>query len=333
MTRALPSALKPAALIVLPLLAILLARGFTHTDWAAANATIAAWLFLWVVADALCLAVIAKAPDFRPGLRQLIGALGLAGIIVMVGAAEPVRAAILAMPPLVAALALFATVFAIWNGALVIRAWRRGGDWENALGEVLPPLLVRFTLAESRMMHLALFRWNAPRDIPPGAQGFAYHRYLTPMIAVLMGLQLFELGVMHLLLMLWNPTVAWIAFALSLAGFLWLVALLKSFRMMPVLLDDRGLRVRSGAVIDWHVPYDAIEGVVPPLSPDALKQRSTCNTAILSSPNVMVRLARPVAMPRLIGAPHMIEHIALKLDEPADFLAALEARLSRVDAP
>ena len=65
----------------------------TFTDWAAANVVLAALLFAWIVADSLLLATIAKAKDRKPGLRAMLGAGAAASVIVLVGAAAPVREA------------------------------------------------------------------------------------------------------------------------------------------------------------------------------------------------------------------------------------------------
>lgn len=323
---------RAIAVLVLPALAILVARGLTYTDWAAANTSIAALLFVWVAADSLGLAAIAKAPQGRAGLRAMLGAIAAGSVIAIVGAAAPVRGALLDMSSVLAAMALTGAIYVGWSASRFFAVWRAGASAEAALGEVFPPLLVRFWFVEARMMHLALFRWNAPPDVPAGTQGFAYHRYLTPMVATLLVLQMFELVVVHILLMLWSPPVAWAAFALSLAGVLWLSALVKSFRINPVLLTGDGVRVRSGALVDAHIPYTAIAGPAAAFTKETIEARTTLNTAILSWPNVVLTLDKPVAVPGLFGGSRIIDTVALKLDDSGAFLSALESKLSRCRA-
>lgn len=310
--------------ILLPLAAIGAARLLTYSDWAAANATLAALLFAWVVADSLALGLIAKADRNRPRARALLGALAAASVVILIGAAAPVRNEILAMPPLLGAMALTFATYLAWSGACAITEWRTARSLEAALGQVLPQLLVRMTLHETRMMHLAIFRWNAPRDVPEGALAFSYHRYLNPMIATLLVLQLCELAVVHFFVMMWSPPVAWLLFALSVGGVLWLVALMKSFRIKPVLLDGKTLRVRSGAMIDASIPRSAIARIVPTFDEATRRRSATLDTAILAAPNVCLELAHPVTITKFFGGTHEVTRIAMRVEDSAGFLRALD---------
>ena len=330
MERQLSNRLIRLAPIVLPLLAIAFARAMTFTDWAAANAVLASLLFAWIVADSLLLATIAKAKDRKPGLRAMLGAGAAASVIVLVGAAAPVREVIYAMPPLLVAAALTLALFVAWSGALIVRALAGGASVEEAAAIVLPPKLVRFMSAESRIMRLALWGWRRGQDIPAGAQGFSYHRFLLPMIYVFLALQAIELAVMHVLLMQWNATVAWIWFSLGIAGGLWIVGLAQGFRIHPVLLTEQGLHVRSGVMVDLLVPYDAIAEVVLSFGAEQVKAADTLNHAVLSWPNAMLELDRKLTVRPLIGSEHQIRRIALRIDESAAFLAALAERAPRL---
>ena len=323
MSTALVAKARRYAPVILPLAAIGLARLFTYSDWAAANATLAAILFAWIVADGLGLAIIAKAKDRRPDPRALLGALAAASVLVPIWAAGPVRQALFSMPPLLAAMALTVAAYLAWSSIHALAAWREKRSLEAALGQILPALAVKMTLHELRMLHLAVFRWNVPRDIPEGAQAFAYHRYLNPMIGVLLALQLFELAIVHFFVMMWNPLVAWILFGLSTAGALWLVALMKSFRIRPVLVDGQTLRVRSGAMIDAAIPRGAIAAVAPSFSEATRKRKDTLDTAILAAPNVCLELAHPVAIPTFFGGTRMVERVAMRIEDAPGLIAAL----------
>ena len=326
MERQLSARLIRFAPIVLPLIAIALARAMTHTAWAAAHAWLAALLFAWIVADSLLLAAIAKAPGRRPGLHAVLSAAAVASVIVLVGAAAPVRQAILDMPPLLAAAALTLFAFVAVNGFLILRALADGASIEQAATIVLPAKLVRFMSAETRIMRLALWGWRRGQDIPAGAQGYSYHRFLLPMIYVFLALQAIELAVMHFLLMQWNATVAWIWFGLGMAGGLWIIGLAQGFRIHPVLLTEEGLRVRSGVMVDLLVPYEALAGVVPSFAAEQVKATDTLNHAVLSWPNAMLQLERELTVRPLIGAEQRVRRIALRIDDSAAFLEALAER-------
>lgn len=329
MERPLPARVIRFAPIVLPIFAIALARAMTHSAWAAAHAWLAALLFAWMVADSLILSTIAKAPDRRPGAYAVLGAAATASGIVLLGAAPPVRAAIFAMPPLLAAAGLTLAVFVLWSLGRVTARLVRGASLEQAAAAVLPPALVRFVALETRVMRLALFGWRRAQDVPEGAQAFDYHRYLLPLLYALLVLQAIELGVTHLLLWHWSPTAAWIALAASVGGLLWLIGLAQGFRIHPVLLTDAGLRVRSGVLLDVTVPYAGLRGPVTDFDAAQVKARDTLNQALLSWPNVMLDLAEPLTLRPAIGGERQVRRIALRIDDSAAFLAALDAEIGR----
>lgn len=302
----------------------------THSDWAAANASLAALLFAWLVADTLGLLVLAKAPRDRHGLRALLGALTLASLVILVGASAPVRAALLAMPPLLVAMAAISALWLGWSAARFVAARRDGADLEAGFATILPPRLMHAMAREAAAMRLALFGWGLAPDVPEGASAHAYHRYLAPLLWVFLALQAIELAVVHLLLVQWQPTLAWVLFGVSIAGMLWFVALIKSIRLRPVLLTAEGVAVRGGLLVDLRVPFDAIARVGERFDPALLKDAATVNCAVLSEPNVTLTLARPLPMRGLLGGEKRVDRVALRLDEPEAFLAELRERAPSV---
>lgn len=326
MTRSLTAPLFKALPIMLPLAAIGLARLLTYSSWAEANPGWAALLFAWIVADALMLALMFKAADHKPPLFDVVGVLALASIVIIVGAASPVRDVYLSMPPVLVAAAGTLALFAGWTTLRVTKLARANGSIAQALEDVLPPKLVRPAINEARMLHLALLRWGAPADVPDGSRPFIYHTYLTPMLITFVVLQLIELSVVHFLLMLWNPTVAWVLLALSVWGVIWTIALIKSFRIYPVLLDDTSVRVRSGMIYDFEVPLDRIADYERGFTSEELDAKSVLNLAILSAPNVSLRFASPVVIPTFFGGTRELTGVGLRLDDSAAFIAALSDR-------
>lgn len=314
-------------MLFVPVVVIVLARLFTHSDWAAANAGIAALLFAWVVADTLGLAALSKAPRDPRALRSLLGSLTLASVVILAGASAVVRKELLAMDLLLAGMVASAAAWTGWSAAIVIRALRSGAGMEASFSAILPPGLVRLVGRETAAMRLALFRWRLVPAVPEGTSAHRYDRYLAPMLWAFLCLQAIELVVVHLLLVHWNPTVAWIAFALSLAGILWFVALIKSVRLYPVLVEPGAVRVRGGLVIDLSIPFDAIDDVGEGFDAGLLKDRATVNCAILSEPNVTITLSRPVSMATMTGAARPVERVALRLDDDAAFRRALDRAL------
>lgn len=323
--RSLPPALLAALPIVLPALTILFARAATFSDWAQSRPQLSALFFGWVVVDALALGLLAKAPNHKPTLYQVTAVLAVSSVVMIVGAAAPVRDIYLGLPQVVAAFGGTIAVFSSWSVWRFAAEYRRKEDVGSALEAFLPPLLFRFAAAESRMMRLALLSWGEHPDVPTGAKAFPYHTYLVPMIVALVVLQIIELAVVHFLVMLWKPIIAWILFVLSVWGILWTVALLKSFRMRPVLIESNEVRARSGLIYDVTIPFDAIEGWDVPFTKEELDGKSVLNLAILSSPNVSLRFNRELVLPTMFGGERLIEGVALRLDDSAAFVSHLES--------
>lgn len=151
---------------------------------------------------------------------------------------------------------------------------------------------------------------------------FAYHRSVAPMLWVLVALSVVELCAVHLLVaLLWSVTAALILSAVTVAGIVWLVLLIRSFRRLPVLLGDDGITWRAGMLRGLTVPVSDIAGPRASWDAAAVKRRNVFNAALIAYPNVVLDLAAPVTMGR-----RQITALAHRLDNPEAFLAALAAR-------
>ena len=153
---------------------------------------------------------------------------------------------------------------------------------------------------------------------------FAYHRALGPMLWAFLVLASLELFVVHFLVSIWSVRAALLLSALTVASIVWLALLIRSFRRLPVTLDENRLVMPSGNLVSITVSLDQIAGVRGHFSSDALKSRGLLNLAMLSYPNVIVDLRAPIRRGR-----RSIGHIAHRLDDPASFVAALSARLAQ----
>ncbi|MEL6528894.1 MAG: hypothetical protein AAFQ27_02975 [Pseudomonadota bacterium] len=324
MSRSLSAPLLRSFPYILPIVAIAIARLLTHTPWATHNSGWAAILFAWVVFDALLLGLIARSADNKPQAFQTMGVIAIASGVVLIGAAAPVREVYFDLPQILIAAGLTVAVFVGWSALRLCLAYRSSGSVRIAVETIIPPVLVGLAIAELRVIYLALFRWNAPLDVPAGARAFSYHTYLNPMIASILVLQVLEMSVVHLLLMVWAPTFAWIMLGLSAWGVIWTIALLKSFRINPVLVDEMSVRVRSGMIHDVIIPKDCIASFQTAFSSEELNDKSVLNLAILSAPNVGLRFVRPVPIPTRFGGTRMLRGVALRLDDSAGFLSELE---------
>ena len=144
------------------------------------------------------------------------------------------------------------------------------------------------------------------------------------MLWVFAALAAIELFVVHFLVSIWSVRLALLLSALTLASMVWLVLLIRSFRRLPVLLDDDKVLFRCGNLLSIQVALENVEAVRANFSSERLKARSVLNLAMLSYPNLLVELRAPIPRGR-----RSIDRIAHCLDDPGGFVASLAGRLNR----
>lgn len=196
---------------------------------------------------------------------------------------------------------------------------------EHLLAEIVPPPVARLAAAELTMLSYA-FRWTGKQDIPQAAIGFSYHKLVSPMMWAFLCLALIEICVVHVLLFAWKPMVAWIVFVVSDIGFLYLLGLIGSLRHLPVLLFTDHIRIRTGVLFDFAVPLTAITACSSTFS-TAEARRGTLKASLLAGPNVLIDVMPALPSPKPFGKGGPITRIALALDDPIAFVAAVRARM------
>lgn len=320
----------PLAATLLPIMVMALAGWAVRTPLAAAYPLAALLLFAWIAADTLTLALIARTPGRRPPARAVLGALAGASVVVALGSPAPLRVALIDTPLLAGVMMALIAAHVVWAARRARRALDNttGGTaerWQRTLAEIFPPALVRHAAAELTVLHMALFRWGGPADVPTNARAFGYHKHLTPMCAALLILSAIEIAVYHLLVGHWSRTAAIVMFVLSDLGFVYLIGLVKSFRFRPILLSPEGVQVRGGLLIDQTVPLDAIASIETGFTGEDIRDPATLDAALLAWPNVLLRLNRPIERTALWRT-RRYTAIAFRLDDPAPFVRLLTWR-------
>jgi hypothetical protein len=151
-------------------------------------------------------------------------------------------------------------------------------------------------------------------------QTFAYHRSLSPMIGVILGLALVETIVLHIVAMaVWGWKVALALGLIDLSVVVALLAMLRSFRTMPIALDGRRLTMRTGRRMAITLDLDEIAAFRTSWDSEAIKRKSVLNLALVAWPNVVFDLREP----RKVRRRRIISTIAHRLDDPAAFHAAI----------
>ena len=139
------------------------------------------------------------------------------------------------------------------------------------------------------------------------------------MLWVLVGIASTEFVVVHMLLAMRRPTFAIVLSLVTLASILWLVAGIRSFRRLPITLDDETLVMRAGTIKQIAIPVTTIVGLRNTWDAAFVKRRTTLNLALIAYPNIVVELAVPLRAGR-----RSIEAVAHRVDDRAAFVAAVE---------
>ncbi|MFQ5569798.1 MAG: hypothetical protein ACE5G0_09000 [Rhodothermales bacterium] len=201
---------------------------------------------------------------------------------------------------------------------------------QESLRETLHvPTAANVLAFEIGLIYYALFSWRAPRPDEPKHFTFSYHKkngYIT-VVAGIMVAMLIELIGLHLLLLWWNPTVAWIASALTLYGILWLLGDVQAVRLRPIRIEEEALLIRIGLRWTIRVPFEAITWVRPVEGkPVVRKTPGYLAALVLGTPHYLIKLKTPIVAHGLYGIRKQVSLIGLALDDTASFEAALKRR-------
>ena len=307
-----------------------------RTPVAAAYPSIALFLALWIVSDTMMLSLLARSSG-RPASHAVLAVLAGASVIVWLGSPPALRAVMRANPVVAAGMAALVLGHIVWAAARAKRVLSRhhgraAERWSAVAAAFLPPALVRFAAAEWSVLHMALFRWGGPADVPADGRPFPYHRHVTPMCAALLILSSIEMTVYHLLVAHWSRSGAIVMFVVSDLGFVYLLGLVKSFRFRPVLLMPDRLIIRAGIALDETVRLESITEIETDFAGEAVRDPATLNAALLAWPNILVRLDRPIQRRAFLRRPRSYGAIAFRLDDPEPFVRLLRWRLGQAPA-
>jgi hypothetical protein len=197
---------------------------------------------------------------------------------------------------------------------------------ELALSEIIPQKLARVAAAELNIISNA-FRWNSPPDVPAGARGFSYYKLVAPMMWAFLFLATIETLILHLLLSMWNPTVAWVVFIISDISVLYLLGLIVSLRRLPVTIDDNQVRIRAGILYDFSIPLASITNVTIYFPSTDVKRPGMLKTSLMAFPNVILEFTPSIPAPRPMGVGDPISRVAMALDDRTAFVEAIRMHL------
>jgi hypothetical protein len=180
----------------------------------------------------------------------------------------------------------------------------------------MPARLAAILASEVAVVWLAVTGWfQRPRA------GFTMRSSGWILFAGVLGFVIaVETAGLHIILDMWKPWLAWVSTISSAYALLWLVGDAQMIRLYPVALTGDALRVVIG--IRWRVTIPLAE--ITEVSEMRTVPRGALNLALIE-PTVLVTLRAPIEVVGLLGIRRRADRIALTIDEPAAFLAAVTA--------
>ena len=188
----------------------------------------------------------------------------------------------------------------------------------GAVGELL--------LAELNLLRYASLGWWATIQAEVGATPFSSHREsgFLALVSTAIGVMLVEMTCVHLLALHWFPRLAPWLLGLEAYSVVLLVAHAHAVRLQPVLLTASELRIRVGVVWEVVVPRTSLVAVeLLPAAPAANAGVLNLAKLLFASPNLLLTFAEPVVAMGPYGIRRPARRVAVYLDQPRQFMAAL----------
>ena len=197
---------------------------------------------------------------------------------------------------------------------------------------ILPERVGALLATEIAVIYYSFFSWKQ-RDL--AANEFSYYKKsgIQLLVSTFIFLIFIETFAMHLMLQLWNHTVAWILTALSLYTCLQFFALIRSMSKRPVFIDvtNRKLFLRYGFFSEATIPFDDIQQIeanTRPLPTDkSILQFSPLGQ--LDKHNIILHLKSENTLQRIYGMKNQFTSLAIYIDEREQFINNIESVLGK----
>ncbi len=180
----------------------------------------------------------------------------------------------------------------------------------------IPARVAAIFASELGAVGLALTGWSRrPRP------GFAMRSTGWLLYAGVFGfLIVVETAAAHIALVMWKPVIAWISTISSAYALVWLAGDAHAIRLYPVAIAGDTLRVMIGVRWRAAIRLADITSVTETHSvPDGALSLA------LIEPTVLLTLRAPVEVVGLLGRRRRADRIALTIDDPRAFIAAVAA--------
>lgn len=179
-----------------------------------------------------------------------------------------------------------------------------------------------------RMLRSVLFEWTLLKHLffrpklPEGTHfGTRYGATTGSLLTLLIFGSVVEGMLSHVLLERWNHLAAWIWTGLNAFGLVWLLAYGRALNTRPITITHRRLYLRSGLHWTGSTPTANVRHIQPYHKED---DADAVNIAVDVKPNLTLEFITPVQLHGIYLTERQPTKIALHVDDPKAFTAALK---------
>ena len=164
---------------------------------------------------------------------------------------------------------------------------------------------------------------------------FTYHKKsgIKSVLMVLIFVAFAETFVMHLFLMEFNKTVAWVLFGVSIYTGLQIISFTRSISKRPVVIDflKKRLFLRYGFFSETTIPIEQIEKIEfnKRSLPDDKSIVKLSPLGMLDSHNIILHLNQENTLSGIYGISKKYNKIAINIDEKEKFQKVLNSMLKK----
>lgn len=194
--------------------------------------------------------------------------------------------------------------------------------------DIFPSRLVRPFATELAVLYYGFFHW---KNIRLSENEFSYHKE-TGTQAIL-GALIFAVGietvVLHILLVSWNPTVAWILTALSVYTAFQVFGILRSLSKRPIMVSDEKIHLKYGIMNEVEIAWSDIASIEKTSRSIEGEERTRTLSAFsqMEGHNIILNLRKEYDLIGFYGFKKKFVCLALHLDKPQDFYEKVQEAL------
>jgi ABC-type multidrug transport system fused ATPase/permease subunit len=228
---------------------------------------------------------------------------------------------------------LFVLIFLILKVRQIRRRYRAArrpeAEFQETLEGVLAkiidhPRFVRVLATELSIIYYGLFAWrNRPRHTTNN-EVFTYDRKsgLGLIAGVFFVLIAIETPVLHYVISLKFPLIAWVVTALGLYGAVFILGDLNACRWRPIRVRAGNLELNTGLRWRCTIPLSQIE-FVESTTFDIESREGLLNAAVIGNQNLVIFLKSKHTATGIYGFEKEFDRVAVTADEPSRLAAAL----------